>query len=314
MSAAGKKEDKIFIIFSNLSKLIQSITGEKAPELNRIIARIADSAEGDIYINENGVILSGYSESNDSTEYLYKYKSSLPGHLDTYKVLPSSTVLFETMLLTEKASKLSKTPELSDSTFSIARKLRPYIGEEVTRALIEIKDNPPRLNSIVVYELRNRDIAERLIIESIGNWAALNQLKEKDYVQYFQPDEQTKIAVFSTPFKMLSSVYFPKLSASEDDSLVAFYDNYMIWGDSYKTISRFLYDNILNKTLFNDAIYRDFETSLPSRATYYFYCVPSGIVNYLSAYLSDTIITSLYSNILSLRKIQALGFQFTPSN
>jgi hypothetical protein len=314
MSAAGKKEDKIFIIFSNLPKLIISLTGERAPQLSSKIARIADSAEGDIFINENGIILSGYSDSNDSTDYLYKYKSILPGHLDTYKVLPSSTVLFETMLLTEKALMPSKNPELSDSTVSLARKLKPYIGEEVTRALIDIKDNPPGLNSIVVYELRNRDIAERVINESLGSWAALNRLKEKDYIQNFQPDEQTKIAVFSTPFKMLSSVYFKRLSASEDDSLVTFYDNYMIWGNSYKTISRFLYDNILNKTLFNDAIYRDFETSLPSRATYYFYCVPSGIVNYLSAYLSDTIITSLYSNILSLRKIQAVGFQFAPSN
>jgi hypothetical protein len=61
-------------------------------------------------------------------------------------------------------------------------------------------------------------------------------------------------------------------------------------------------------------IYRDFESSLPSRGGYYFFCVPSRITDYLAEFLNKDIITALKSNRTSLNKIQAVGYQFTSSN
>jgi hypothetical protein len=314
LAASGKKEDKLFIIFKNIFALIQSISGEKASGLAEKISRLAGSAEGDIFFNEEGFILSGYTESTDSSDYLNKYKSHQPGSLDTYKILPSSTVLFETVLLPARSKVELNNLQPSDSTHAFAVKLLPYIGEEVTRAILDIKNNPADKNSIIVYELRNRDEAERIFNETIEEWSNKLQIGEKEYIHYFQPDEQTKIPVFSTPFKGIISSILPGFVNKSEDSLFTFYDNFMITGDSYNTISRFLYDNLLNKTLANDLVYRDFESTLPSRAGYFFYCVPSGIIDYLSGYLNDEIIRSLKSNITSLRKIQACGYQFAASN
>lgn len=314
LAASGKKEDKLFIVFKNISAVIQSLTGGKVSGLAEKISKLAGSAEGDIFLNEEGFILSGYTESTDSADYLNKYKSYQPGSLDTYKILPSATVLFETILLPARSKGELGNPRISDSTPALAGRLMPYIGEEVTRAIIDIKNNPADNNSIVVYELRNRDEVERIFNETIEAWRNKLQMKEKDYIQYFQPDEQTKVPVFSTPFKGFISAILPGFAPESSDSLFAFYDNFMITGDSYNTISRFLYDNLLNKTLANDLVYRDFESTLPGRAGYFFYCVPSGIVDYLSGYLNDKIIKSLKSNINSLRKIQACGYQFAASN
>jgi hypothetical protein len=63
------------------------------------IARLAGTGGGDIYISEEGLVLSGYTESSDSTEILYKYKTLPSKDFHTYKILPSSTVLFETLML-----------------------------------------------------------------------------------------------------------------------------------------------------------------------------------------------------------------------
>jgi hypothetical protein len=314
MGASGKKEDKVSLIFPNFPVLVQSLFSEGSKWLPAKFGKVAASAEGDIFINANGIILSGYAEATDSSQYMYKYKESQSGHFDTYKVLPSSTVLFETLLMPGKISGNNKTETVSDSTLSLAIALRPYVGEEITRAIIDIKENSPKMNSLIVFELRNRDMAERIMTQKIGSWASRKNLKDNEYIKYFQPDDQVKIPVYSTPFRMLVSNYVNGFSSSEEDSLFAFYDNYMICGNSYATISRFLYDNILNKTLFNDQVYRDFETTLPSRACYYFYCVPSGIIDYLSDYLNDKIINILKTNIVSLKKIQAAGYQFIPSN
>jgi len=94
----------------------------------------------------------------------------------------------------------------------------------------------------------------------------------------------------------------------------AFYDHYMVAGNSYATISKLLYDNILNKTLANDLTYRDFQNTLPSRAGYYFFCIPSRIIDYLAGFLNEDIINALKSNKNSLKKIQAAGYQFASSN
>lgn len=314
MAASGKKRDKIYIVFKNIPAVIRSLTGGKAAGLPEKVSRLASCAESDIFISEDGFILSGYTETTDPGNYLFKYKSRLPGTLDTYKILPSSTVLFETVLLPSDPGRALKNPDLSDSTYALAGRLMPLIGEEVTRAILNIRDNNQSLNQVIVYELRNRNEAERLFSGAISAWSRKMQLQEKDYIHYFQPDEQTKIPVYSTPFKGFITAILPGFAIGINDSLFTFYDNWMITGDSYNSLSGVLYDNILNKTLVSDPVYRDFEGSMPTRAGYYFYCIPSGITDYLSGYLGDQVVNALKSNINSLRKIEACGYQFAASN
>ncbi|TAL70353.1 MAG: hypothetical protein EPN88_06275, partial [Bacteroidetes bacterium] len=282
LQASGKNEDKLFVVFSNLPSLLKNILGTAGHDLAEKIARLAGTAGGDIYINEDGLVLSGYTESNDSSEYLYKYKSTQPRAFHTYKILPSSTVLFETL-----AMPVASQPGKSDSTVSrgtvdLGIKLREFAGEEITRAYINIKGRPVNDNTLIIYELANRVQAEQLFREKLGT--------DSETI-YFEPDDQTKIPVYKNPFKGLTGVLLPGFAPGFDDSYFAFYDKFLITGNSFITISRLLYDNILNKTLANDLTYRDFEGSLPSRSGYFFYCVPARIIDYLAGSLNAGIIT-----------------------
>lgn len=314
MAASGKRINKVFLVFSNISKIIGSAAAGKAQGLAGSVSRLAGCAEGDIYLNDGGLLLSGYTECSDSSDILYKYKSYPSGSIDTYKVLPAVTFLFETILLPERVIGESNNSQKEDSTFRLASILKRYIGEEITRAYLDIKENKEEVNSLIIYELRNREAAENLFIDYLKRQKNSEQKNETDSITWFQPDEQTRIPVYSTPFRGLISFLAPGFAPNASDSLFTFYDNFMITGDSYSAVTRFLYDNMLNKTLANDLAYRDFEVTVPGRAGYFFYCVPSEIIGYLSDFLNDTIIKSLSSNIKSLKKIQAAGFQFTASN
>jgi hypothetical protein len=88
MAASGKKEDKIYIVFKNISTVIQSLTGGKAAGLPDRIRRLAGSTEGDLYLNENGFILSGYTESTDPAEYLININHVPRVHLAHIKYYP----------------------------------------------------------------------------------------------------------------------------------------------------------------------------------------------------------------------------------
>jgi hypothetical protein len=303
--ASGKKEDKIFVVFANLPQLFKSMLGGRGEKIINKIGKLAGTAGSDIYINENGLVLSGYTESIDSTEFLYRYKFLKPREFHTYKILPSSTVLFETLVINSDKLGNKSDSSLSQKTVDLAAKFKGYAGEEITRAYIDIKDRPVGDNTLIIYELNNPDQAEQLFLEELG--------PGKEII-YFEPDDQTRIPVYKTPFKGLTGILLPGFAPEFDDTYFTFYDNFMIAGSSFVTISRLLYDNILKKTLANDLTYRDFESTLPSRSGYFFYCVPSRIIGYLAGFLNEDIISALKSNRNSLNKIQAAGYQLASSN
>ncbi|MCX6330730.1 MAG: hypothetical protein NTZ85_14605 [Bacteroidia bacterium] len=305
LQASGKNEDKIFVIFSNLPPLFRSAFRQEYATSTQKIGNLAGCAGADIYLNENGLVMSGYTESLNPKEFFYKYKSGTPGLFHTYKILPSATVLFESILL--NAAPRAKQPTGTKAA-DLANKLREYTGEEVTKAYIDIKGRSVEQNTLMIYELKNRVYAEKIFIDEFG--PEIN----KDNIFFFQPDEQIKISIYLTHYKGFASAMLPGFIQDFDDSYFAFYDNFLITGNSYITISRLLYDNLLNKTLANDLTYRDFESSLPSIAGYFFYCVPSRIIDYLACYFNENIINTLRSNKNSLNKIQAAGYQFISSN
>lgn len=303
--SAGKNEDKIFVVFRNLPLLLKSAFSDEGSVLKEKISMLAGTAGADIYINEEGLVLSGYTESIDSSQLLFRFKSVTPSEFHTYKILPSATVLFETLILPD--AKLGNKPEnnLSAATFSFASKLREYAGEEITRAYIDIKDRQAEDNTLFIYELKNKVQAEQLFLGEQGTGYD---------IQYFEPDDQIKIPVYKTSFSGMINAFIPGFATKTDDSFFAFYDNFLVTGSSYVTISRLLYDNLLNKTLANDIIYRDFAGTLPSRAGYFFFCVPSRITGYLARYLNKDLVNSLRSNKSSIKKIQAAGYQLASSN
>ena len=302
--ASGKNEDKIFVLFNNLPPLLKPLFRDEYSGLVRQTGKLAGYGGSDIYLSENDLVLSGYTESTDPKEYLYKYKKATPGLFHTYKILPSATVFFESVLNPEFPSLATANTKSAE----LAKKLRDYIGEEITKAYIDIRERPVGDNSVIIYELKNRVYAEKIFLDDFG------ELEEKGNIQYFQPDEQIRVPVYITPYRGFNSVLLPGFADNFDDSWFAFYDNYMITGSSYITVSRLLYDNLLNKTLANDITYRDFESTLPSIAGYFFYAVPSRAIDYMARWLDEELVKSLKSNRPSLNKIQAIGYQFVASN
>ena len=314
MEASGKGQNsKVFIIFRNLEPLLRKILSGRYITEPGITDKIADIAGADIFIDESGIVLSGYLETDDTTDIMYRNKSVTPGIYENHMILPSDVLLFETVLVQQ--GKKSADSAADGNNNDLMRKLvSQYITGEVTMAITENKGGGKENSYLFICRLINRDIAERLIIErtdlayqSTGNGVS-------EWVRQFQPDEQTSIAIYSTPFNNIIGGMMPGKRLPVKDTLVTFFDDYMVTSNSSSALTDFLYSNILNKTLGNDIAFREFERTMPSRAGYYFYCVPADVINWLSCYVSDSVSAVLRRNISELRKIQAVGYQFAASN
>ncbi|MBN1107678.1 MAG: hypothetical protein JXR66_05750 [Bacteroidales bacterium] len=304
LQSAGKHEDKFFLIFGNLTKILKPVFQEENAALALKAGKLASCSGMDIFISENDLMLSGYIESTSPDQYLNKYKSSEPSLLRTYRILPSSTAIFESFIHPESGTRVTQ----NEKAAKLAAALSPYLGKEITRAYIDIRERPVVDNSLIIYELNDRVFAEKLFTDEFS------KLPDSGDITFFQPDEQIKVAVYKTPYKGFHTAFFSGSENDFDDSWFAFYDRYLITGSSYVTIARLLYDNLLNKTLANDLTFRDFESTLPSVAGYLFYAVPSRITAYLSGWLDEKLTDALITNKSSLEKFQAIGFQFVASN
>jgi hypothetical protein len=308
--AAGRNDDRLFVVFKNLPRLLGAFTSGRGNRLATLSGTLAGSGEGDILIKENGLIMSGYIEADDKAQYLFRYRNLPAISFDSYKVLPSNTAFFETaaMEAVKKSTQVSATGK--QVVNQIASQIYPFTGDEVTRGLLDIRERPTEDNLILMYEIRNRDHIEKAIAsilkESNGGG--------EDHIIWFRPDDQTSIAVYKAPGQGLHEQLVPGFAPGFSDLYYAIYDNFLITGNSYVTISRVLYDNILNRTLSNDLPYREFESTLPSRTVYYFYCVPSKITGFLADYINARGVKLINSNSEALRKIPAIGFRFAPSN
>lgn len=299
MSATGNDADKVYIIYDNIAGLIKPLLPIPGTGWNKHIAAAGGAG---IYFNENGIVLSGYTDSKDPGEYLHRFKNIPPGQFRSFRILPSVTAMFESVMYNDSLLSDDKTPGTGSE---LATVMKPYIGSEVNHAIIDIRENPVEDNHLIIYELKDPQAAEEAFLQKTG---------DEKTIMMFAPDDQISIPVYRLPDYGVSNTLLPGFAPNVKDSLFAFYDNFLITGSSYLTIARVLYDNLLNNTLANDITYRDFENSLPSRSGYFFYVVPSRILNYLDGFLSEEFISALKKNRSSVNRIQAAGYQLASSN
>lgn len=299
--ASGNDEDKIFVIFNNLPGILKPVFSPEYAEESSDIASLASAGGGAIYMDDAGIVISGFSESKDSTDILYKYKFTGSSAFETYRILPASAALFETIIRSDSSKNT-----VTDTTGRISLLvggLREYLGDEITRVYLNTGDTAQKGSNLMIYELNNPVQAEQIVSQFPGT-----------EIRTFQPDDQVNIPVYNIHAEGLGKSLYAGSGNYYPDSLVTFYDRYMVTGSSYTAISQLLYDNLLNNTLANDEGFLDFESSLPSRSSYCFYCVPSRIMDYLGEFLNEDLLAVLQENRASLNKISSAGYQLASSN
>jgi len=307
LGASGANEDKLFIIFENLTPIIKGFFGEGYQHLADKAGSIAGSAGLDLFLGENSLVVNGYAESIDPMDALYDFKSGTANEFSTYSILPATTGYFETFV-PETVSEPTNKPSANDAATALASKLKDYIVGEVTKAYIDIKSKPTDENKLVIYKLKDRAYVEKLFLDEFSIVGSEGDILE------FKPDDQINIPVYLTPFSGFGKALFPKNMWEINDTYFTFYGDYLITGSSYVTISKILYDNILNKTLANDLTYREFEETLPSVSGYFLYIVPSRSFDFFVSFLNENGKAFLAANRATINKLQTVGYQLAPSN
>ena len=158
--ASGNNEDKIFIIFENLPEILKPLFSPESRQSMNSFASLASAGGGDLYVNDDGLVLNGFTESGDTSDVLYKFKFVRSSEFETYRILPASTALFETIIRDVK--KPVRQSDTSGVDF-LAAEIESFIDDEITRAYIDIRENKTRDNNLIIYEMNNPIQAEQSV-------------------------------------------------------------------------------------------------------------------------------------------------------
>lgn len=307
LSAAGKNNNKLFIIFNNFHRIAGVLTGSSERGLAATAGEIASCAGLDFFTGKEGFSLSGYIEPADSSGILASFAGKSPGAFESREVIPSGAALFE--VVTSGYEVKGKKGGIAEPVTYLADIVRSGLDSEITRVYLDIQGEAEENGRIMIFRLRGRDAIERAFRNEIEGGRVSGAT-----ITVYRPDDQSEHIIYRLPEEGLAEALCGNFAGSYGGRYVTFYENFMITGRSSKTLSKFIYDNILNRTIANNITYRAFESTMPSRFSYYFYAVPSRALPLLEGVFKESLVKGLKKNIESLRKIDGIGFQFVPSN
>ena len=311
-SAAGKNESKLFLVFSNLPRIIGLLTGDPDRGIAARIGMLASCSETDIYLKRDGLMMSGYIEPTDSSQILYKYLSHEPANFESYLVIPSNVAMFESLIGYYPSVSGRRTG--GESITYLADIIRPQLNGEATKVCLDIQGQSIEENKIMLVRLKGRNATEKIFADEITTAFSASGKAASEYIINYRPDDQSNHTIYRLPGEDISGLLYNEFGSSFRSSYATFYDNWLVLAKEPETLSKFIYDNILSRTLANDLSYRDFEGTMPSRAGYYYYAVPSRIIPVLAGRFKENIVNGLVENINSLNRVGAVGYQFMASN
>ena len=309
-AAAGKNETKVYIMFDNVAKFISLLTGNSSESLASHIPQLASCLETDLYLKNTGFVMNGYIESRDTSQILYNYRFQEPGSYDIYRYIPASASLFEIMT----TSSGRQLPDTNNETKYISDILKGQLTGEMARIYLSIEGQDSEMNRLMLFDLRGSNATEEAFAEEIGQYYRRKGVSVNGYIMKYRPDAETEYTIYKLPVENLGYELAGDFGSYLVTRYATFFDDVLVLSSAQGTLSKFIYDNILSRTLANDLSYREFESTLPSRAGYYFYCVPSRILPLLNGVVKEEIVKGLERNIESLRKLQSIGYQFVSSN
>jgi hypothetical protein len=330
-ATAGKNVDaNLFINFNNLSSLVSYyISDNKISALNAF-ANFSDWGEVDLHIRNDGLLLSGFSFSKPAdANYLNVFLNQEPIRMTIDRLIPSDAAAF--IALGFSNTEIFRRDYLDYLSFH--NKLEAYnqkLGQmiqlyqtDVEAAFYELMDGEvaavfhesgragDKTNTYLVFSTKSRSMALSALNSIIRQDAKNKNISEADYLKIYQVDNQTAFDIYEMPVNFIGELLFGDLFSGLETRYFTFIENYLVFGNSYESLTHFLRENVLNKTLQTDLAYRKFSELISNRNNAYFYLNVGGAKGILSSFLKGESRGMVTGDFETFRKIQAITLQFS---
>ncbi len=328
----GKNVDaNIFINYNQVPKLIAIHLRSDYTSRMRLMKDMASWAALDLNLQDETILLNGFTYVNDSAKQLMKlFLHQSPEKMTIDDVLPATISSFLALNLSDeelyfqkfrnhlldkgKLNEYNKNISILKSKYNIDLNESFYsqIDKEIAVAFEATNSDKLRTNKFVIIKVKSKSLAEKKLSGLIDKVATVKRTSSKIYKFNYKIDDELSFPIYKIPLEQFLNSYLGGLYGYFDGDYFTFYDNYLIFGNSVESLSQFIHSNVLNRTLITNLSYREFRNNLSPRSTLVFYSdLGKSLLNY-SEFLLPEIIHQWEANIDVFQKVQDFGFQLSP--
>lgn len=323
LETAGQHADaNLYIQFKHFTGFLKKyLSNNYLEELG--IAEFAQWCELDLNLKKRTILLNGFSVANTSDKMFTRlFKHQDAQNFKFIKFIPAGIEGFSGFGLSNlNAYRLQLAAYMENvgerERFEVnENQIRNYFGDRAFTQLQEVFKNELAQIALAdgtqLFMIRTsgyRD-ANDVLAKYFNHYTSENRVKISDLKQEFSIDAETSFPIYKMPLSYFPTRAFGPWFKAVTANYVSVFDDYIIFGDTYSGVSRFIYNNILQKTLAFDGEYQQFSNYLSNKSNFYLYINFAGTGKVIEGLLDKEAEGFFKANQKAIRAFYGFGWQF----
>jgi hypothetical protein len=331
LTTTGKnKVANLYINLHKLSGLSSSLACEPFRSKLKGYNQFGGWSELDINLDENKIILNGFLNSEERKDlFLNIFDNCKPIKLTYDKILPSNVSAFisigiddplkmnQSMIkyfetIDKKKLRDKRIREIEDKyDFKADDLFLSMIDNEITMANCTLENQGNQKTTYVIIKCKSGNQSKKQLAALVDQICRKKALNIQSVRSKYTFDNETETEITEFPIENITGLVFGGLFDIKDKTYFTFIGNYLVFGQSLEALGNIIYNNILNKTLTTNEIYKDFSNNIGQKSFLIFYTNLSRSASFFKDYLDPKIINSWNRNNTIFQKVQPFGMQIT---
>ncbi len=289
-------------------------------------------SEFDINFEDHEILLNGFSIANKNYSLFSKVlENQEPVSNKLESILPSKISFFSSLFLSnieqfftdyeqfqkEQNELLIRENKLNNISTEfeggIQELFKTIMTGEICTAGFNIDNNNPTNGRIWLISTHSGSQSAQLIKEVQLKFIKTHKEEINDWEMPFEIDSETRYLINKWPYKQMPAAMFGNLFENIEAAYYTIIDNYLVFGDSERTLQQAIMASVHGDLLSESANYQKFKSSSDNKSNYTFFINTEYALSYSNLLLNEFISEGLLANKENY-KIKALGWQVSPSS
>ena len=315
---AGKKVDaNIFVNYKHLPNFFNQISNEN-DSLN-ILSDVADWSELDLMIKKDEFLLSGYTNTNDSSSnYLNLFKNQSSQPFEMAEIIPRTATIIQHFgignfekYFADYQNFLAKNDRFEPFNQMIYRQntslktdlqnsFVPLVGQAFAFVSIATRNLNYEENCYAIIKMKNATSALSYFEQISKNNDGSGFVKKyRDFNLYHLNTAGFVPLVFGESFSSIQAFYY------------SFIGDFLIVANSTSALEKYLNLYLSGHSLSSDPAYISFADNMAEKSNFYFYLNIKKGLSLLERFTNKNIYDFIIQNISTFKDYQAFGLQFS---
>lgn len=325
-------------IFINLEQISQFAHLFAHPDKRNVLTSSSDLgswSELDVNVYSNYVLLNGFASVSDDAQYFSVFQRQTPVPFALKEVLPAGTSTFLSFGIRDKHMFMQRYEQYLKRTnrfiayeqriqqinsqlsapnmdpVRIKQLMYDIIDNEIAMVYGNVNSLDVTQNTFAVLKVRNQSQARETLLGVLDGFAEKTNKKISDFTTTYRIDEKIVYSIYEMPVAQIPFALWGTAFRNANATHFTFIENYVVFGNSVSSLSKFIHAYELKKTLENDVDFRRFSQRLLQNYTVFLYSNVNRSYDLYPFFVSAPTRRVLQTESDELKKFEAFAFQIS---